>query len=172
MKTAVERAALEPVRAHMLAEAHREAGRILADAHAKAEATVERARLDGEQAVRSARSEGEARGTMLAAAERNQGRARAQSVLLRARQAAQDKLRVQIMVAVGGLRDEPGYAQLIARLSEVAADVAGPGATVNVSPAGGVVARSGRVFVDCSLPRLADLAFEALGVRVRELWTP
>src|SRR5271166_5666854 len=49
---------------------------------------------------------------------------------------------------------------------------AGPGGTVTASEDGGVVARSPGVLVDCSLPRLADLATEALGGEVRELWPP
>ena len=49
---------------------------------------------------------------------------------------------------------------------------AGPGATVTADQAGGVVARSGRAVVDCSLPRLAALAVDALGDQVTELWTP
>jgi hypothetical protein len=35
---------------------------------------------------------------------------------------------------------------------------------------GGVLARSDRAVVDCSLPRLASLAVDALGDEVRELW--
>ena len=76
------------------------------------------------------------------------------------------------MAAVARLPEEAGYAGLVARLSLLATEAAGPSATVTTSPAGGVVARSGQVAVDCSLPRLADQAIDALGGRVRELWTP
>ena len=60
----------------------------------------------------------------------------------------------------------------MAGLSALAAGTAGPGATATVHRAGGVVARSGHAVVDCSLPRLASLAVDALGDEVRELWTP
>ena len=87
------------------------------------------------------------------------------------RQACED-LRARVLAAADGLRDEPGYERLLAGLSALAARAAGPGATVTAHPAGGVVARSDRAVVDCSLPRLASLAVDALGDEVRELWTP
>jgi len=167
-----QEAALAPVRAYLLGAARREAGRIVADARAEAAGIVGQARRDGEAAVAAARSEGRARGASLGAAERNRGRSQAQSIVLAARRAAEVRLREQVMAAVARLPGEVGYAGLMARLSWLAADAAGPGATVTPSPAGGVVARSGQVVVDCSLPRLADQAIDALGGRVRELWTP
>ena len=60
----------------------------------------------------------------------------------------------------------------MAGLSALAAGAAGPGATVTAHRAGGVVARSDRAVVDCSLPRLASLAVDALGDEVSQLWTP
>ncbi len=54
----------------------------------------------------------------------------------------------------------------------MAGRVAGPDATITVQPAGGVVARARDVVVDCTLPKLAILAVNALGDQVRELWTP
>lgn len=170
--TAGQAAALAPVRDHLLAEAREEAGRIVAAARAEAEAITEQARQAGEGTVLAARSEGAAAGAALAAAERGRGRARARAIVLAARREAQLRLREEIAAALARLPDEPGYAGLLSRLSALAADAAGPGASVARSPAGGVVARSGQVVVDCSLPRLADLAIEALGGRVRELWTP
>jgi len=41
-----------------------------------------------------------------------------------------------------------------------------------VRPEGGVVARSGGIVVDCTLPRLAGVAVDELGDQVRELWIP
>ena len=170
--TAVQEAALAPVRAYLLDTARREASRILEAARAEAEGIIEQARRAGEEAVTAARSEGQARGMSLGDAERNSGRSQARSIVLAARRATEVRLREQVMAAAARLPDEAGYAGLLARLSRLAADAAGPGATVTPSPAGGVVARSGQVVVDCSLPRLASQAIDALGVRVRELWTP
>ncbi len=170
--TAAQEAALAPVRAYLLDTARREAGRILDAARAEAAGIIEQARRAGEETVAAARDEGQARGTSLGAAERIQGRSQARSVVLAARRAAEVRLREQVMAAAARLPDEAGYADLVARLSRLAADAAGPGATVTPAPAGGVVARSGQVVVDCSLPRLVDQAIDALDGRVRELWTP
>jgi vacuolar-type H+-ATPase subunit E/Vma4 len=170
--TEVQEAALAPVRAYLLDAARREASSILEAAHAEAEGIIEQARQAGDELVAAARSDGQAAAASLGAAERNRAQSRARSIVLAARRAAEVRLREQVMAAVARLPEEAGYADLVARLSWLAADAAGPGATVIPSPAGGVVARSGQVVVDCSLPRLADQAVDALGGRVRELWTP
>ena len=169
---AVQEAALAPVRAYLLDAARREAGRILEAARAQAGEITEQARRAGEEAIAAARSEGQARGASLGAAEQSRGRSQARSIVLSARRAAEVRLREEVMAAAARLPDEAGYAGLLARLSRRAADAAGPDATVTPSPAGGVVARSSRVIVDCSLPRLADQAVDALGGQLRELWTP
>jgi vacuolar-type H+-ATPase subunit E/Vma4 len=165
-------AALAPVRAHLLGEARAEAGRILADAHGQAAATLRQARREADEAVGRARTQGETEIAPAAAAERRRGREQARSLVLGARLQAREELRARVLAAAGGLRDEPGYERLLARLTAMAARAAGPGATVTADQAGGAVARSGRVVVDCSLPRLARLAVDALGDQVTQLWTP
>jgi cell division septum initiation protein DivIVA len=170
--TEVREAALAPVRAYLLDTARREASRILETARAEAEVVIGQARRAAEEAVAAATSDGQATGASLGIEERNQGRSQARSIVLAARRAAEVRLREQVMAAVARLPEEAGYADLVARLSRLATDAAGPGATVTSSPAGGVVARSGQVVVDCSLPRLADQAIDALGGRVKELWGP
>jgi len=164
--------ALAPVRAHLLREARAEADRILEEARCQAAATLRQARRDDEKAVGQARTRGEAEIAQAAAAERRRGREQARVIVLGARRQAREELCARVLTAVGGLRDEPGYERLLARLTVMAARAAGPGATVTADQAGGVVARSGRAVVDCSLPRLAGLAVDALGDQVTELWTP
>ena len=105
---------------------------------------MRQARRDAEQAVRRARGQGEQETFAAAAAERRRGREQARSIVLGAQRQAREDLRVQVLAAVGGLRDEPGYERLLAGLTAMAARAAGPGATVTAHPAGGVVARSGR----------------------------
>ena len=165
-------AALAPVRAHLLRGARAEADRILGQARAQAAATLRQARRDAEESVRQARGQGEKAAAAAAAAERSRGREQARSIVLGTQRRAREELRARVLAAAGGLRDEPGYERLFAELTAMAARAVGPGATVTAHPAGGVVARSGRTVVDCSLPRLAGLAFDALGDEVRELWTP
>jgi vacuolar-type H+-ATPase subunit E/Vma4 len=164
--------ALAPVRTRMLRHATNQAAGILADARREADAIVARARRSAEAAVTQARAAGRLEAAVLAAAERSRGRSEARSVLLSARRAAHDELRSRVRAAVGGLRGEPGYDQLLDQLTRMTRLAAGPDATLTVPQDGGVVARSRSVVVDCSLPRLADLAVQALGPRVRELWTP
>ncbi|HEY5355746.1 MAG TPA: V-type ATP synthase subunit E [Streptosporangiaceae bacterium] len=165
-------AALAPARTRMLRLASDQAARILADARREADAITSKARRSADVAVTQARAAGRQEAAALAAAERGRGRSEARSVQLGAQREALDELRSHVRAAVGGLRGGPGYPQLLDRLTRMARLAAGPDAAVTVSPDGGVVARSGGVVVDCSLPRLADLAVEALGPGVRELWTP
>ena len=165
-------AALAPVHAQLLRIAQAEADRILTEACIQAAAMLRHARRDAQEAVRQARVQGLADIVPAAAAERGRGREQARSIVLGARRQALEELRAGVLVAADGLRDEPGYERLLARLTAMAGRAAGPGAIVTVHPAGGVVARSGQALVDCSLPRLADLAVDALGDRVRVLWTP
>jgi vacuolar-type H+-ATPase subunit E/Vma4 len=171
MSDEVERA-LAPVRAHLLAEAGAEAGRILADAREQADAILRQARQSAAQTVDQARACGEADAAATAAAERTRARDQVRSTVLGARQEAYQDLRTQVLAAAGGLRAEPGYERLLSRLTIMATRAAGPGATVTVQPEGGVLARSRDVMVDCTLPRLAGLATDELGDQVRELWTP
>ena len=167
-----EAAALAPVRTQILREARREADRIVQQAHAEAAAIVRQARRSADEAVALAWTRGQADGAQAAAAERSRGREQARSILFGAQREAHEELRGQVLAAVCGLRNEPGYERLLSRLTAMAARAAGPDATITVQPAGGVIARSRGVMVDCTLPKLASLAVDALGSEVRELWTP
>lgn len=172
MTGGAEATALAPVRTHMLREASMEADRIMEQAHAEAAAIVSQARRRADEAIALARTQGRADGAPAAAAERSRGREQARSILFGAQREAHEELRGRVLAAVGGLRDEPGYDRLLSRLTAMAGRVAGPDATITVQSAGGVVARARDVVVDCTLPKLAILAVNALGDQVRELWTP
>ena len=165
-------AALAPVRAHMLERAGTEADRIVARARVEAATLVRNARRGADEAVAQAQAQGRADGARVAAAERSRGREQARSIMLGAEREAFEELRRQVLAAVSELRAGPGYRQLLLRLTAMAERAAGPDATVTVQPAGGVVAQSGGVVIDCTLCRLAGLAVDALGGQVRELWTP
>ncbi len=163
---------LGPVHEHLLHSARIEADRILAEARSQATSILRQARRGAEEAVERAAAQGQADSAPAAAAERSRGREQAQSIVLGARREAQEELRDRVLAAAVALRGEPGYERLLGQLTVMAAVAAGPGAAVAVQPAGGVEARSDGVVVDCTLPRLAALAVDALGDRVRELWTP
>jgi len=164
--------ALAPVRAHLLRAAGTEADRIRAAACAEADELLRQARLAAERAVRDGAVRGQAEAAPVAAAARSRGRARARAIVLGAQREAYDELGRRIRAEADGLRGDPGYGLLVERLTALAARAAGADATVTAAPAGGVLARSGQVVVDCSLPRLAVHAVESLGDRVRELWEP
>jgi vacuolar-type H+-ATPase subunit E/Vma4 len=167
-----EIAALTPVRERMLHGARAEADRILAEARSQADAIRRQARRSAEEAVERAGAQGREDTAPAAAAERSRGREQARSIVLGARRAAVEELRARVLAGALALRDEPGYERLLSGLTAIAVQAAGPDAAIAVQPAGGVEARSGGVVVDCTLPRLAGLAVDALGDQVRELWTP
>jgi vacuolar-type H+-ATPase subunit E/Vma4 len=166
------RAALAPVRAAMLRRAQDQADEIVAHARRQAADAVARARADADADVASAREDGLAQAAPLAAAVRNQRRREVRATVLAAQREAYEELREQVRAAVSALRGEPGYGPLLERLKRSARQAAGPGATLTEDPAGGVVARGPGVVVDCSLPRLADAAVDALGAETDWLWTP
>jgi vacuolar-type H+-ATPase subunit E/Vma4 len=162
---------LAPVRARMLRDAADQAARIVASARREADGISSRARRDAAVVLAEAQAAGEQDGAVRAAAERAKGRGAARTVLLRARAAALDGLRAQVRADVAALAGEPGYGPLRDRLTAMARLAVGPDAEVTGSSDGGVLARSAGVSVDCSLARLAELAVQALGPQVRELWT-
>ena len=164
--------ALAPVRAGLLRGAEAEAGRIRAAARAQADSILDQARCGAAEMTGRARARGEAEAGPAADAERSRGRDQARSIVLGAQLEAYQDLRAQVLAEVGGLRTEPRYQGLLGQLVTMAARAAGPGAAVTVQPEGGVMARSGDIVVDCTLPRLADRAVDELGDQVRDLWTP
>ena len=166
------RAALAPVRAAMLRRAQDQADEIVGQARRQAADAVARARAAADDQVARAHEAGLAQAVPLAAAVRNRRRRDVRATLLAAQRGAYEELREQVRAAVSALRDEPGYGLLLEPLSRSARQAAGPAHTLTEDPAGGVVARAPGVVVDCSLPRLADAAVEALGAEADWLWTP
>jgi vacuolar-type H+-ATPase subunit E/Vma4 len=166
-----QQAALEPVSAAMLRRATAEAEAIIAAARRDAAALLAAARRDAEAALGQARADGLARAAPLAAAERSRGRRAARETLLAAEGGLRHETERRIRAAVLGLRDQPGYGELRDRLTALSRAAAGPGAVVSEHPAGGVVARAPGVFVDCSLPRLADRVIGDLSPQISELCT-
>ncbi len=164
--------ALAPVHAYLVRAALTEADRIRATARAEADALLRQARVEAERAPGRAPARGQAEAAPFAAAARGRGRAQARSIVLGAQREVYDELCRRIMAEADAMRAEPAYERLLSRLGAMAAQAAGPAATISFPPAGGVLARSGQVVVDCSLPRLAELAVQALGDQVRELWEP
>jgi vacuolar-type H+-ATPase subunit H len=170
-ETAAE-AALGPVRAALLRRAREQAAGITAEARRQAAAALEQAHRDAASQVARAREAGRSQAAQLSAELRAQGRRRARAALLGAQREAYEELRDRVRASMASLRGGPGYALLLERLRHDAGQAAGPGAVLTEAPAGGIIARAPGIVVDCSLPRLADAAVEALGEQVAWLWTP
>ncbi len=164
-----QQAALAPVETQLLRDAVAAGRRIVADARLDAAAQIAAARTRADDLVVQARAEGRAAAGTLAAEERNSGRQAARAVLLDADRRAYDEVADRIRAAVRGMRDEPGYGKIREQLAALARSTAGPEASITEHPDGGVLAAGPGITVDCSLPRLADLAVAALGPRIREL---
>jgi vacuolar-type H+-ATPase subunit E/Vma4 len=170
-ETAAE-AALAPVRATLLRRAREQAAGITAEARRQAAGARDQAHRDAARQVAQAREAGRAQAGPLAAALRAHGRREGRAPLLSAQREVYEELRRRVRASVASLRDGPGYDLLLERLRHDAAQAAGPGAVLTEAPAGGIIARAPGMVVDCSLPRLADAAVEALGDQVAWLWTP
>jgi hypothetical protein len=165
-------AALAPVRAALLRRAREQAAEITAEARRQTAGALDRARRDAASQVARARDAGRAHAAPLAAALRAQGRRGARAALLGAQREAYEELRDRVRSSAASFRDGPGYDLLLERLRHDAGQAAGRGAVLTEAPAGGIIARAPGIVVDCSLPRLADAAVEALGDQVGWLWTP
>lgn len=170
--TEATRAALEPTRAHLRQAAAARADQIRADARRAADRIYAQARRAAAAALEQAQADGRADAAPLAAAELSRSRAAAAAALLRGQSEDYEELRRQVRDSISALPAEPGYDRIAGRLTRLAGLAAGPGAVVTAVPGGGCVAESPGVVVDCSLTRLANLAVEALGPDVRDLWTP
>lgn len=157
-------AALAPTREAMLGQARAQASEIIAEARRRAAETIGVARRQAAGELARGRQEGLADAEPLAVARRSNGRRAARSLVLAAQREAYEELRAQVREAVGKLAGEPGYERLCAQLSQAAARLAGPGAEVTEDPAGGVTGSTPGIVVDCSLPRLAGAAADAVDV--------
>jgi vacuolar-type H+-ATPase subunit E/Vma4 len=172
MKSSPPAAALGPVRQRLRRDAEDEAARLRAAAHAEAAAIVARAQRDARATLAAATVQAAAAADPLTSAELRQAREAAASAVLTAQRAACDELRSRVRAGVAALHTQPGYEQLLHRITMLAGQAAGPDAEVIPAPSGGVVARRPGLVVDCSLDRLADLAVTRLGAEVAELWAP
>ena len=165
-------AALEPVRAALLAAARADAAAVLAAADEDAAAALAVAQAQVAGLAETARSEGAADAGAMLAADRARGRREARRIELAARREVWDQLRDRARAAVAALRTDPAYDGLRDRLAARARQLAGPGAEVSEPAEGGVVAVAAGRRWDLSLPALAGRAVESLGPEVERLWAP
>jgi vacuolar-type H+-ATPase subunit E/Vma4 len=164
---------LEAARDALLADARAAARRMLDEAETEAEARLESARREAEETIAHARAQGIAEGRVDAAHEEARERTFARMDVLAAQRESYDELRRRAREAVLGLREEPGYAELLERLAAAARRELGADAELEIDPAdgGGVRGRAGSRRVDYTLPALADRCVDDLGTAAQRLWT-
>jgi vacuolar-type H+-ATPase subunit E/Vma4 len=172
MTATLAAAALAPVAGRMRRDAEAQANRVRSAARAEAAAILAQARAEEAATIADATAAAATRARPLTTSTMRQAHDSARSAVLAAQREACDELRARIRAAVAALPDQPGYEQFGQRLARLALHAAGPGAQLSPAPAGGFLARSPGVLVDCSLSRLADLAVAELGAAVSELWAP
>lgn len=163
---------LAVVRAAVLARAASDAQRVLQDADEEvADRLAEAAdRLAKSLAVAAATTKRDADAIVDEA--RAGARRQTRAIVLAAQQSALEQLRSQSRAAVRGLRADPGYPALVARLTAVARERLGRSAGVREQPNGGVLAEAGGRRLSLTLDSAADRALDSLGSRVEELWRP
>lgn len=152
--------------------AHRQAVELLAEADADAHRSLATARAEADRLLAEARAEGAADGARALAAERTNAERQARSVVLAAQREAYEHARSAARSAVGRLRAEPVYADLLAALQLRARRQLGPEATITELPGGGIAATRGDRRLEFALEGLADDLLEDMGQDLQELWSP
>jgi vacuolar-type H+-ATPase subunit E/Vma4 len=163
---------LAPLRAALLADAQARAASLRAEAEERVRAELESARARADALVARARVEAQQRAELAALRGSSAQRRAAQRRILEARREAYEALRAEALGAVLGLRDEPGYEQLLDRLEREARARLGDEVVIERDPdgAGGVIARDGQRLIEATLPALAARALDELGPEVGALW--
>lgn len=162
---------LAPVREALLGEARRRARELRAGAAADARAVVAAAHREAAEILSRARADGESDGRSAAAGRRAEADRAARATVLAAQCEVHAEFRQRVRDEVCALRRDPLYPSLLRTLQLMARAAAGPSAEVATDPAGGAVARAPGRRADCSLPRLAERAADALGAEVSSLWS-
>ncbi|WP_205759923.1 hypothetical protein [Arthrobacter sp. PAMC25564] len=163
-------AALGPVRQALRAAAEKQATELRDDAGRQAAALLDAARAEAAGILAAAATEGETAARAEAALRSARARRQAHELVLAQRSSLRLELHRRVREAAAGLKSDPRYAELMARLTEQCRELLGPDASVSESPEGGVVAEAGSRRLDLSLPALAELTLDSIP-GVRELWT-
>lgn len=163
-------ATLAPVEAALRGQAEADARATLDEAQRLADEVRATARAQAEEILAASRAEGEEQARAAVAARLVRRRREARDLVLAAQRDLYDKLRHASRDAARSLRDDPGYSEMLRRLTQRAMAAMGPDASVQESPDGGVVAVAGSRRLDLSLPVLAEREVDRLGAEVERLW--
>jgi vacuolar-type H+-ATPase subunit E/Vma4 len=163
---------LAPVRAALLAAAHRHADRLLAEADEDAKAELAAANRWSDAMRAEAKAQGTADAESVAGAEITKAHREARTLVMQARRAAHDELRARVRKAVVLLRDDPAYDSFLERAGERARAVLGDDVVLEEHPAGGVVAVAGPRRASYTLEALAEHVLDEMATELEGLWTP
>ncbi|GAA2806717.1 V-type ATP synthase subunit E family protein [Kribbella solani] len=164
-------AALDTVRAALLAAARADAADMSRKAESQRDELLDQARRTADHLVAEARAAGAADANASLAARMAQTRRESRRSALFAQRELYDELRRRCRTAASALAGTPEYAGLRQLLIDAARRQLGAGAAVEESPDGGIVASAGSERIDLSLPVLADRALARSGSEVAGLWT-
>lgn len=167
------RVAEQPLRDALLAQVRDEAVRTLARADEEAGTRRREAEQHGRALVAQARAEGVAAAGLAGVHGEARSRHRARRLVLEARRELYDEVERQARAAAQTLRDRPGYARLLERLSALAREQLGDEAVLEVDPpdVGGVRASSGGRHVDYTLDALVRRCLSQKQHELDGLWT-
>jgi hypothetical protein len=165
-------AALQPVRDAVLAAARRDSAEAVAAASATATATIAEASERARQTTEEARTRGRDDALAYLAIQRSRNAMRARADALHTQRAEYDRLRSAAIDAAAAIRTAPGYPELRKSLVDIAYAALGPGATLNDSSDGGVVANAPGRRLDLSLTTLAGRAFDTVMDSLAEEFLP
>ncbi|HEY8700125.1 MAG TPA: hypothetical protein VIM08_04035 [Arthrobacter sp.] len=155
-------AALAPVRKALRAAAEEQAAELRTGALRQASALLDAARAEADRILAAAAEEGEADARSEAAVRSARTRRQAHELVLAQRNALRLELHRRVRQTAAGLRSDPRYPELMARLTAQSRELLGEDASVSESADGGVVAESGSRRLDLSLPVLAGMVLDSL----------
>ncbi|HEX6872251.1 MAG TPA: hypothetical protein VF163_14225 [Micromonosporaceae bacterium] len=154
--------ALAPVARALVAGARRDAEAALAAADNAAARVLAEARDEADRIRAQARADGAAEARAAQAVEQARAGRRARGVVLRAERDAYDGLVAAAGPAVAVWRDQPGYDELLRRLTAAIRATLGPDARISEAPGGGLIGEVSGRRVDHSLRRLAEAAVDTV----------
>ncbi|HVP76053.1 MAG TPA: hypothetical protein VMS63_08530 [Gaiellaceae bacterium] len=163
---------LEPLREALKAQADADAERRQAEVDAECKRKLATAEAEARSLVAQGRREGERAAAQAALRRRALASRRGRELRLAAQRSLVDELRLRAHDQVLELRTDPGYRELLDRLSRAARSQLGSHVELEVDApgVGGVIGRAGRQSVDYSLPALVERAIEDLDGELEALW--
>lgn len=163
---------LAPLTTALHDRATRAAAELLAEADAEADAGIDAARAEARRLLADARARGAADAAEVLTAEQTRAERDARAVVLAAQTRAYEHARQAARAAVGQLRDDPTYSDLLATLRRRATQRLGGEARIKQLPDGGIEATCGNRRLVYALEALADDLLDGMGPDLQELWAP